>query len=388
MKIQCDSKDYDFYTFAFPLKAFYGGRRNKYIFGQLEKMHPCFSDNCCYDYKLRLEKKKLKADVVVMQKYRLAEYKNRHQKIRVAEKPGTVFFKSEKHSGLFMGLVLLLLLAVFLFFVLPKKEKQKVGQAAPETETFEDREDLYELPCQKAALLLENAEKLGGLSDYFTWESDGFTEKLSLSLKKVYPEEIQAFLPEAVFSSVKFNSTPDGSIPAMTVQLNQRVRNGFEQKQNQYDKVYFRNFLQSEKEEALIMEECVKPDAIKFSLKGDLKNKTERLLAVIDEKEISVSSLVIKKQADEIFFEIVFSDMKLTNQSLLIKRLMQGVNLFFEEMLEEEREESPVQDQEQKAAADALPREQMTLLGKIIHEDGSVIEYYKNRLGKIIKKER
>ena len=118
------------------------------------------------------------------------------------------------------------------------------------------------------------------------------------------------------------------------------------------------------------MEECVKPDAIKFSLKGDLKNKTERLLAVIDEKEISVSSLVIKKQADEIFFEIVFSDMKLTNQSLLIKRLMQGVNLFFE------------------AATDALPREQMALLGKIIHEDGSVIEYYKNRLGKIIKKER
>ena len=67
---------------------------------------------------------------------------------------------------------------------------------------------------------------------------------------------------------------------------------------------------------------------------------------------------------------------------------MQGVNLFFEEMLEEEREESPVQGQEQEAATDALPREQMALLGKIIHEDGSVIEYYKNRLGKIIKKER
>ena len=144
------------------------------------------------------------------------------------------------------------------------------------------------------------------------------------------------------------------------------------------------------------MEETVKPEAIKFSLCGDLKDRTEKVLAVINEKQIYVSSLVIKKQGDEVLFEIIFSDMEMVNQGKLIQTLMNSVSLFFEELVqsEEGNVEKPVKTSgmTKRSAASEQPaapgQEKMTLVGKIIHGNGSVTEYYKNQLGKIIRKER
>ena len=76
--LRCSPDYYDFYSIPFPVKAVGRIQKNKYICAQLEKLHPCFSDDCCFDSKLRISNRGLQADVVVMQKFRLAEYKSQN----------------------------------------------------------------------------------------------------------------------------------------------------------------------------------------------------------------------------------------------------------------------------------------------------------------------
>ncbi|MBO4532675.1 MAG: hypothetical protein J5726_03150 [Treponema sp.] len=382
MKNQCDSKDYDFYSFVFPLKAFPKAKRNKYIYSQLEKMHPCFSDSCCFDYKFRLEKKEVRADVIVMQKYTLAEYKNKSKRIIIPERKGKVFFSGIKPLKVVTAAVLTAAVVLFVVSIfLSRQTEESIDNAIPQIS--EETDNLYEVEESNAVILMENVLHLGGASDFFSWESDGFTEKTTLALRNVFPEQIQSLLPQAVFSSVQYDAGGKDLIPYMTVQLNQRVKNGFSQTDGiaSEQRASLRAFLMSQEEGVLIMEETVKPDALKFSLRGNLKNKTEKVLAVLDEKQIYVSSLVIKKQADEVVFEIIFSDLELTNQDKLIQTLMNSVSIFFEELVQQEPAKPQIQALE-------VQQEKLTLVGKILHEDGRVTEYYKNELGRIIKKER
>lgn len=394
MKKQCDTKDYDFYSFSFPLSAFPRVKRNKYIYSQLEKIHPCFSDNCCFDYKFRLEKKGIKADVVVMQKYTLAEYKNSKRRIVIPERKRTVFFAGIKLESIMAVTAFIIVLGLILSgFVLVKK--QKIGNDKSMLQIKETEKSQYPAPFESVVLLLQNAERFGGTSDFFSWELNGFTEKTCLNVRNIFPEQIMDFLPQAVFSSVQFDSDITGTVPHMTVQINQRLGNAFAQnyKYTSRNKAELRAFLMSQPEEVSIMEETVKPDAIKFSLRGDLKNKTEKVLAIINEKQVYISSLVIKKQGDEVLFEIVFSDMELKNQDRLIQTLMNSVSIFFEELvLQEEitQTDSKNKSQQQQITQwqNETQQEKLTLVGKIIHGDGNVTEYYKNQTGKIIKTER
>ena len=81
--VKCSPDFYDYYSIPFPVKSVGRIQKNKYLCSQLEKLHPCFSDDCCFDSRLKLSVHGLQADVVVMQKFRLAEYKsqNHHKPI-------------------------------------------------------------------------------------------------------------------------------------------------------------------------------------------------------------------------------------------------------------------------------------------------------------------
>ena len=70
-------KDYECYSLRVPWKLSFGRRRKNFLFGELEKMHPCFSNECRFDSRLKLSKSGIKTDVVVMSGLKLAEYKAR-----------------------------------------------------------------------------------------------------------------------------------------------------------------------------------------------------------------------------------------------------------------------------------------------------------------------
>ena len=74
----CLPRDYDFYSILIPVQGIIKKWRDKYLYAELVKRHPCFSDSCCYDSRLRISRQGIFADVVVMQKFRLAEYLANH----------------------------------------------------------------------------------------------------------------------------------------------------------------------------------------------------------------------------------------------------------------------------------------------------------------------
>ncbi|MBR4180065.1 MAG: hypothetical protein IKR45_05110 [Treponema sp.] len=388
MKKACNVLDYDFYSFDYPLSkvGFAKEKRNSFICSQLEKMHPCFSDDCCFDYKLRLNKNKLRADVVVMQKFRLAEYKNQRKKIYIPEGKMTAFYSRAK-VWVFVVCILLLLLCVIAVAgsLMPGGDSQE--------QAFSDNvaEPSYSMENQTQSLeLVELVRTLGGTVDSIYWETDGFTEKITLATQRIFPEQILQVFPQANFSSLTFDSL----VPQLTIQITARVNNGIGGEQTSRLPQFmsrFRRLLMENDNGAFIMEETVKPHSIKFSLRQDIKDGTEKILGVLDEEKICVSSLVLKKQADEILFEIVFSDVEFTNQDKLFQKLLDNVGLFFEEqgaVLESRHEIAPSSASSKTQENTAFRDQDYTLIGKIMHGGEHVTEYYKTPEGKIIKKER
>ena len=388
MKKACNVLDYDFYSFDYPLRqvGFAKDKRNQFICSELEKRHPCFSDDCCFDYKLRLNKKKLKADVVVMQKFRLAEYKSQGKKIYIPEGKMTAFNSHIKLWAFVVSVFLLLILCVFAGIRGRKSVNDNLSTAAV---AVTEQNSTEEIQIQTFELV-ELAKTLGGTVDSFFWETDGFTEKITLSTQRIYPEQILPVFPQAKFSSLTF----DSFVPRLTVQLTTRVNNGICADQNFHLTEFmsgFRSFLSQEIKGAFIMEETVKPHSIKFSLRQDLKSGTEKVLGILDEEKICVSSLVLKKQADEILFEIVFSDVQFNNQEKLLQTLLENVNLFFEEQetfSQSVETQAQTQTQTRSYMESSVQEENLTLVGKIMHGGERMTEYYKTPEGKIIKKER
>ncbi|MCQ2575091.1 MAG: hypothetical protein MJ162_00005, partial [Treponema sp.] len=74
---------YEFFNFAVPVKVLLTGKNEQYLYGELGKLYPCFSEASCFDYRLKFGRKGISADVVVTEKFILAEYlKNNHDTIR------------------------------------------------------------------------------------------------------------------------------------------------------------------------------------------------------------------------------------------------------------------------------------------------------------------
>ena len=117
MQKMISEKDYERYKIFVPLKTFVYGRQKKYISSELEKLHPCFSDDYCFDSKFKVSKKGLYANVVVMEKLRLGEYKAEYPRadLTCQEKDqGKIFV--EKKTKIFI--TILLAVTLFLFAVM------------------------------------------------------------------------------------------------------------------------------------------------------------------------------------------------------------------------------------------------------------------------------
>ena len=71
--------DLERYEILIPFLNIAGRRRKEFLCSELEKMHPCFSDEFTFDSVIKkICKKGLWEDVFVMNKYRLAEYERKH----------------------------------------------------------------------------------------------------------------------------------------------------------------------------------------------------------------------------------------------------------------------------------------------------------------------
>ncbi|MCF0126509.1 MAG: hypothetical protein HUJ68_12300, partial [Clostridia bacterium] len=109
--------DYERYVFPISLVNTVGRKKNRYITSELEQRHPCFSDNFCFDDLLKISKKGLVSDVIVIDKSKLAEYRRKTKwwiSFFRTEDTGRICFVSEKTKMIFIILFLVLVSSAFI----------------------------------------------------------------------------------------------------------------------------------------------------------------------------------------------------------------------------------------------------------------------------------
>ena len=379
--VTCSQQDYDFYTIPFPLSALKKDRRNKYVYSELAKRHPCFSDDCCFDTKFHMEKTGLKADVVVMQKIRLAEYKAKSRKIYIEERKRIPFFmvhKSDKNIFVVIALLFVFITLLFLKSVVQRKKGAKEKEAIVSEELPPVN---MSLSPHYNCILLQAVCEAGGTILHFEWKTDGFTEYTTLTVKGVFPEQLLHKTIDVSFSSVVFE---DG-VPLMTVNLTEKIQaSDFLQAQDDLIRTDFRTFVLQNG--ALIIQETVSPYGMNIVIPVNIKQpQNEVLCSIIDfliSNEMSVSGFSINQNEDLMNVAVEFLSVKTAafvavgNELLQQKELFQNKSkqVLMQQVSVEKNQSHPLQEQQDK----------LTKIGQVTKPDGKTITFYKNEEGKII----
>ncbi len=210
-------EEYDRYFIPLPVSCLVGKKSEKYIFSELEKRHPCFSNEFSYDSRLKISKKGFVSDVVVIRKLRLSQYRN-FLGVKFAGEKGKRFISRKvKWLGIFVALVLALVtgLAVWgLAFGQDPFEDSPSGAGAgtgggqalwgtglglagnpsPSSSGVGLAGTSASLELGAGLDFLGEMKNLNGHISNFSWKWDGFTEKITAAVDCVYPEDFSDFL--------------------------------------------------------------------------------------------------------------------------------------------------------------------------------------------------
>ena len=251
-------EEFDRYFIPLPVSCLLGKKSEKYIFSELEKRHPCFSNEFSYDSRLKISKKGFVSDVVVIRKLRLGQYRN-FLGVKFAEDKGKRFISRKvKWLGIFAGLFLVLVTGLAVRGLAFRKvhagdlssgdlpSGADVGLGAGKSPGGQALSGAGigfaggKSPCgagpgsagnlsssgfgvglagSSASLglgagldFLGEMKNLNGHISNFSWKWDGFTEKITATVACVYPEDFSDFLKngESEISSINYvNGKPE-----------------------------------------------------------------------------------------------------------------------------------------------------------------------------------
>ncbi|MCQ2592579.1 MAG: hypothetical protein MJ188_07305 [Treponema sp.] len=373
--------DYDFYTLPLSWKVAFGRKKNNYIVTQLEKRHPCFSDDFYYGSKLRLKKKGVSSDVVVMNKLKLAEYQqvSGHKRLWFEE---FGFLRNEvnvgKKSVIVLSLVVILITVLVLFlgtFTKPVEttvSEQLIDEIEEINPVLENHIDnLFEL-------LKDNKGKINSLNII----DDGNTVRTIASVVFVYPEVFNS--DWAKLSNVSYVS----GLPSMVVSINEKsiLKNQSKKDVEQMGQILkgVRSVLRNHSCE--LIQENVNPWKISCYINGTRNFKlVKEIDEILMEQNIGIETLNVKAIENRKFlFELSISGNTDYSHGLNLKSIYENSDLFgglitVSNTVQKNRLEIiPVSDQSKLENTEVK-------LGEIIHKDGSKTIFKKNNNGKILK---
>ncbi|MBQ8211689.1 MAG: hypothetical protein IJZ27_04070, partial [Treponema sp.] len=181
--------DYENYSINLPFNFLLGKRRKKFIFKELEKLHPCFSDEYCFDSKILYKNWKFFADVLVMNKMKLASYRfdNPKVKLHTEENEKRIIFNKHNYLCLIFLLVFICCFWIAIIYVLNGKKAQTRSFSDIQKDFVEVEQNLAEVGdvCNK---LFETVKKTKGVIKNFSWENKNSFENLILSVDEVFAE--------------------------------------------------------------------------------------------------------------------------------------------------------------------------------------------------------
>lgn len=214
-KIVIPDSDYEKYTVHLPVKTAFSRSRKKYLFSELEKMHPRFSSRCCVDIKYLLKNKKLFTDITIIDKLRLSEYRRRfqHRKLYVAvgtKKEAVFTTVKERVKNIFFTVTAVFLLFAFFSIKLSQnKEKMTALSSAAAGSMVAPGALGQVLPsCSDfTALFYESVKNENGSIESFEYSASGGAVEIKASLENC--------LPEKILQQLKKNGEAEISIPSV-----------------------------------------------------------------------------------------------------------------------------------------------------------------------------
>ena len=397
--------DFERYEIVLPLSALAGRRRKSFLYSELEKMHPCFSDEFCFDMMPRkVGRKGVSAEVLVMSKNKLAEYEGKRRfcgngfKIE-GEKYHRFFIDKKFAVTIWMTAVCLLVAAGGLLsgVLAGKLTKQKIEEtnaakingaavqvSVPASVQSQISENIMEKEPLEGELLIEKVAAASGKITSFEWSIDGFTEKLNACVEGVYPENLENSLAPQTVTYVN-------GIPKLTISfiksLNASVMKtvSSDTKETAFN-VQIRNLIRENGAE--IKEERTAPYRCLFSCSskdgvGELFTKLSQFVED-NQKKISfirltpqISQSSQSSQSSQASLLVELSVESIPVRGFDLELISGNLNLFFEE-------KNIYQKAPEKTMAVQIAATKK--IGEIKRSDNSIVVFYKNKEGKMEKK--
>ena len=415
MKQIIQKKDFESYEIILPFYAITGKRRKQYLCSELEKMHPCFSDEFAFDSAVKkIGRKGVCADVVVMNKYCLAEYEDKRRfsgnGFRIDLNPERKSFLAKKRffvdkkwrtSFLFVTLSVTACLIVAAAGIIcgikagkknseagskSDSEMAALGYASSEKAGFLQNESAAEAPPEY--VFFDAVAKDGGKVSWLEWNIEGFNQKLTASVSGVFPESFE----QGVVNSVVYEN---GS-PKMKVSY---VR-GAEKKKAEIlisDAKAFSKNLRNTLQNAntVLIEESASPYHIEFLYKAEKNAENwsednrasaagqifQDLSQIISDVQRSVTSVSVRQTESE-QLRIGLSIEAVPVNGFDLNLLSENLDLFIEREKALPAGDGKVTKTVQKTFQ---PADFQQKLGELKLKDNSVVIFYKNTEGKIKK---
>lgn len=378
-------KDYDFYTIHLPFFIFLKRQKNQFINAQLEKLHPCYSDEFCFKSNLKFDKKGLKTDVIVMNKFLLAEYKNRfpNKKLFLEGLRKTYQNYEIKKTYFFLMIVILILFGMF-FLLKMKIENKSVEISAlkiEENQHFEIESKDYLNDFFN--LIIKN----DGQIQNFNYSQKKSSKNISTQIYYVYPEIFDNFCENSQISMVRY----ENKIPFFNFSFSQKnsiyakeINSSFEQTvKNLRDILFLENCnLISEKDFLFTFRILSKTETFKILEKiHQLLEKSDTCISKFDFQIENAETCKI-----ELKIEKDFSFKDGLNLSLIIQN-RNAFNFLQKKSNQNNYKSSKSKNLNSITISKTSEKQNVKKLGEIFKKDGTKIIFYKTQEGKIIKEE-
>ena len=417
------NSDYETYWIPIPFGSFLGKQKNKFLYGELEKRHPCFSDDYLFCSKTFLKNRKLESKVFVMDKMKLAEYKLQYPKgqfVSEDKRKLPLFYQSQ--HGKKIGILILFAILIISFFQMVKNKKSHTLENNLIVDTvIESEEEKITLPDNFNFILNDECECLFEIINCnksaiksFCWEYSNFYERFDVSVNSVFPEVVLDSLPESKISNVNYSENK----PSFNLTYEKKnVIEGLEnenQKENNEIIQNVRNLLLENK--CIFIEETVNPRVFRFNLTVKQKdfmhfqkeNLFIRLGHFLYKEKIMLElfSFNCKKiEENAVLFDVAirFGDYKIgesvqfiqedENSKNICEFIGKNIEPFFIEIILDTPKSKKTNYKDLGGKSNFLEkREKLNnpvvvkdRIGEIKNKDGSITIFYKSKENKILK---
>ena len=417
------NSDYETYWIPIPFGSFLGKQKNKFLYGELEKRHPCFSDDYLFCSKTFLKNRKLESKVFVMDKMKLAEYKLQYPKGQfVSEDKRKIPLFYQSQHGKKIGILILFAILIISFFQMVKNKKLHTLENNLIVDTvIEAEEEKITLPDNFNFILNDECECLFEIINCnksaiksFCWEYSNFYERFDVSVNSVFPEVVMDSLPESKISNVNYYENK----PSFNLTYEKKnVIEGLEnenQKENNAIIQNVRNLLLENK--CMLIEESVNPRVFRFNLTVKQKdfmhfqkeNLFIRLGHFLYKEKIMLElfSFNCKKiEENAVLFDVAirFGDYKIgesvqfiqedENSKNICEFIGKNIEPFFIEIISDTPKSKKTNYKDLGGKSNFLEkREKLNnpvvvkdRIGEIKNKDGSITIFYKSKENKILK---